>query len=216
MDDPRIDFVGLVSDTTGETVASFSDSLSMPTDPALQREGGDKDWNYSGVILLEPGIYQVRVAVRDSRTGRTGSSLQWVDIPQFSPDKITLGSIFLQENGAGRTLEADAVPDLMNGSVISIKRRFSRSSKVSYFLRVLNPRLASIVVQTRIYRGNRVVYQSVPGPPDVQGSEDVSRMLVRGTLPLEDLAPGDYTLEILVREPSSNPAAVQRVNFWVR
>jgi VWFA-related protein len=215
-DDPRIDFVGLVSDTAGETVASFSDSLSMPTDPVLQREGGDKDWNYSGVILLQPGIYQVRVAVRDSRTGRTGSSLQWVDIPQFSPDKITLSSIFLQENGASRTLEADAAPDLMNGSVISIKRRFSRSSKVSYFLRVLNPRLASIEAQTRIYRGNRLVLQSVPGPPDVQGSEDVSRMLARGTLPLEDLAPGDYTLEILVREPSSNSAAVQRANFWIR
>jgi VWFA-related protein len=215
-DDPRIDFVGLVSDATGETVASFSDSLSMPTDPALQREGGDKEWNYSGVILLEPGIYQVRVAVRDSRTGRTGSSLQWVNIPQFSPDKITLSSIFMQENGAGQTLEPNAVPDLMNGSVISIKRRFSGSSKVHYFLRVLNPRLASIVVQTRIYRGNRVVHQSVPGPPEVQGSEDVSRMLVRGALPLEDLAPGDYTLEILVGEPSSNPAAVQRINFWVR
>jgi hypothetical protein len=215
-DDPRIDFAGLVSDTAGETVASFSDSLSMPTDPALQREGGDKDWNYSGVILLAAGIYQVRVAVRDSRAGRTGSSLQWVDIPQFSPDKITLSSIFLQENGTGRTLEADAVPDLMNGSVISIKRRFSISSKVSYFLPVLNPRLTAIVVQTRIYRGNRVVCQSVPGPPDVQGSEDVSRMLIRGTLPLEDLAPGNYTLEILVREPSSNPAAVQRIHFWVR
>jgi hypothetical protein len=215
-DDPRIDFVGLVSDTAGETVTSFSDSLSMPTDPALQRAGGDKDWNYSGVILLEPGIYQVRVAVRDSRTGRTGSSLQWVDIPQFSPDKVTLGSIFMQETGAGRTLAAEAVPDLMNGSVISIKRRFSRSSKVSYFLRVLNPRLASIVVETRIYRGNRIVLQSAPGPPDLQGSEDVSRMLVRGALPIEDLAPGDYTLEILVREPSSNPAVVQRINFWIR
>ena len=215
-DDPRIDFVGLVSDTAGETVASFSDSLSMPTDPALQREGGDKDWIYSGVLLLEPGIYQVRVAVRDSRTGRTGSSLQWVDIPQFSPDKISLGSIFMQETGAGQTLPADAVPDLMNGSAISIKRRFSGSSKVSYFLRVLNPRLASILVQTKIYRGNRVVYQSAPGPPEAQGSEDVSRMLVRGALPIEDLAPGDYTLEILVRGPSSNPAVVQRVNFWVR
>jgi hypothetical protein len=215
-DDPRIDFGGLVSDAAGETVASFSDSLSMPADPALQREGGDKEWNYSGMIPLKPGIYQVRVAVRDSRTGRTGSSLQWVDVPQFSPDKITLGSIFLQENGAGRAMEADAVPDLMNGSDISIRRRFSRSSRVSYFLRVLNPRLAAIAMQTRIYRGNRIVFQSVPGPPDAKSSGDVSRMLIRGTLPLENLAPGDYTLEILVSEPASNPAPVQRIKFWIR
>jgi len=32
-------------------------------------------------LLLPPGLYQVRVAVRDRQSGLTGSAMTWVEIP---------------------------------------------------------------------------------------------------------------------------------------
>jgi hypothetical protein len=32
-------------------------------------------------LPLPPGLYQVRFAVRDRQTGRTGSAMTWIEIP---------------------------------------------------------------------------------------------------------------------------------------
>jgi len=38
----------------------------------------------SRTILLPPGLYQVRVAVRDRESGRAGSAIGWIEIPRVA------------------------------------------------------------------------------------------------------------------------------------
>ncbi len=42
-------------------------------------------WNQS--LPLPPGLYQVRVAVRDCQSGRTGSAMGWIEIPRAGPPR---------------------------------------------------------------------------------------------------------------------------------
>ncbi len=211
----RLDLAGLISNTDGDTVGSFSESLSLPADPENQEAVGDREWIYSGVIPAKPGMYQVRVAVRDSRTGRSGTSLQWIDIPPFGPDAVSLCSIILKDEGTGRVEPGSPQPEMMSSAAVSIKRRFPKSARVSYFMRILNPGAAPLLVQIRLYRGNHVVYESGAAPPKEQESEDVTRPLLHGLLPLTDLTPGDHTLEILVKDSSSNVVTSQKIHFWI-
>jgi hypothetical protein len=214
-DEASLDLAGIISDMEGKTVTSFSDSLKIPPVPENPAQRTDWEWIYSGQIGIKPGLYQVRAAVRDSRTGRAGSSLQWVEVPEFSLTGFTLGSIFSRETKAGGEA-ADSVPDMMDGTAISIGRRFAGTSRVDYFLRVYNVGRAALHVQARVYRGNRVVHETPPEPLEPRGSEDITRMVARGTLPVAKLSPGAHTLEILVTDASSNPPAIQRLRFWIR
>jgi hypothetical protein len=81
---------------------------------------------------------------------------------------------------------------------------------------VYNIGRAALQVKSRVYRGNRLVHESPFEPLEPRGSEDITRMFVRGTLPLQGLSPGSYTLEIDVKDASSNPPAVRRLPFWVQ
>ena len=197
----RIDLAGMVLNTEGETVTSFAAALAVPPADA---SSGPRERIYSGALPMKPGLYQVRIAVRDSWTGRSASAIQWLDVPGLSESRIVLGSAFLAEtSGAAR-------PDIFDGNSISIRRRFRPSSQVSYFLHVYDLERKPLVYQTRLYRSNSIVSESGFQP---LASPDAAAM-VTGRLPLESLPPGGYTLEITVKDSSRSPVA-QQVRFWI-
>jgi VWFA-related protein len=209
----RIELAGVVSNSAGDTVASFSDSLIPPWDPPAQME--NPEWIYSGVILLNPGIYQVRIAVRDARTGHCGSAIQWVEIPEFSPSGISVGSILLRQGPSLPAADGTAAPDDSQASASAVKRVFPRSSQASYYMRVFNPAGAPIRFQTRLYVGNHLLRQSEDTRIEAHSVEN-GRMLIQGTLPLAELSPGAHTLEIVVKVSPSIPPLLQKINFWVQ
>lgn len=212
----RIDLAGMVSNMDGETVTSFSDSLSIPAPSANQQEAGSREWIYSGAIPVKPGIYQVRVALRDSRTGHSASSLQWLEIPELMPSRILLGSIFLTETSQDPAGVAAPVPNIFDGASFSIKRRFQKSSQVSYLLHAYGLERDALLVQTKVYRGNQLVSQSGFEPPNPSASAASSPVLIRGKLSLDQLSPGPYVLEILVKDQTARPAATQRIHLWIQ
>jgi len=59
--------------------SSFKQKLDIPREVVLGKDGRFIKW--SQALLLPPGLYQLRVAVRDRQTGRTGSAMTWIEIP---------------------------------------------------------------------------------------------------------------------------------------
>lgn len=72
-----VDVLGIALDDRGR-FSSFKQKLEIPRE-VLTKDGGSIKWTQS--LRLPPGLYQVRVAVRDRQTGRTGSTIAWVEIP---------------------------------------------------------------------------------------------------------------------------------------
>jgi VWFA-related protein len=69
-----VDVLGIALDDHGR-FASFKQKLEIPQE-VLTKDRGFIKWTQS--LRLAPGLYQVRVAVRDRQTGRTGSAITWV------------------------------------------------------------------------------------------------------------------------------------------
>lgn len=70
-----VDVLGAAIDDRG-VCSTFKQKLDVPreavaTDPFVR-------WKQA--LLLPPGLYQVRVAVRDRQSGRTGSAMLWVEV----------------------------------------------------------------------------------------------------------------------------------------
>ena len=72
-----VDVLGVAVDDRGR-FSSFKQRLDIPHD-ALAKDGPFIKWTQ--VLPLPPGLYQVRVALRDRQTGRTGSAMTWIEIP---------------------------------------------------------------------------------------------------------------------------------------
>lgn len=80
-----VDVLGVALDDRGQ-FASFKQKLDIPREVVVAKEGRFIKWRQA--LPLPPGLYQVRVAVRERQTGRTGSAMTWIEIPvHFAPDK---------------------------------------------------------------------------------------------------------------------------------
>jgi VWFA-related protein len=73
-----VDVLGVALDDRGQ-FSSFRQKLDIPREVILAKDGRFINWKQS--LPLPPGLYQVRVAVRDRKSGRTGSTMMWLEIP---------------------------------------------------------------------------------------------------------------------------------------
>src|SRR5207248_10669603 len=67
-------------------------------------------------LFRSPGLYQVRAVARDSQSGRTGSAMQWVEIPDFTQREFRLSSIFLGERAPDEGAVAAGTEDAVQRS----------------------------------------------------------------------------------------------------
>ena len=74
-----VDVLGVAVDDRGQ-FSSFKQKLDIPREIVVGKDCCFIKWSQS--LPLPPGLYQVRVAVRDRKTGRTGSAMTWIEIPQ--------------------------------------------------------------------------------------------------------------------------------------
>jgi VWFA-related protein len=73
-----VDVLGVAVDDRGR-FSTFKQRLDVPREVVLAKDGRFIKW--SQALPLAPGLYQVRVAVRDDQSGRTGSAMTWIEIP---------------------------------------------------------------------------------------------------------------------------------------
>jgi VWFA-related protein len=79
-----VDVLGMALDDRGQ-FSSFKQKLEIPREAVSAKGGRFVKWSQS--LPLPPGLYQVRVAVRDRQSGRTGSAIGWIEIPRVGPPK---------------------------------------------------------------------------------------------------------------------------------
>ncbi len=81
-----VDVLGVALDDRG-SFSSFKQKLEIPREAVLAKEGRFVRWSQS--LPLPPGLYQVRVAIRDRQSKRTGSALGWIEIPPVEPKRLS-------------------------------------------------------------------------------------------------------------------------------
>jgi VWFA-related protein len=93
------DIICAVIDDRGKPVKQFGQRLSVTPSPLLPES--QQHVVYSFRFALAPGLYQVRAAARDLNSGRTGSAMQWVELPELKK-QFSMSSIFLGERTTGQ------------------------------------------------------------------------------------------------------------------
>jgi len=74
-----VDVLGVAVDDRGR-FSSFKQKLDIPRAVVVAKDGRFIKWTQA--LQVPPGLYQVRVAVRDRQTGRIGSAMTWIEIPR--------------------------------------------------------------------------------------------------------------------------------------
>ena len=128
---------------------------------------------------------------------------------------MELSSIFLKEQSERETAP-DLTPETLSQGRFSIQNRFSASARLNYFGSIYNAAGPEVQIQTTVYRGNRLVVQSLPKPLETgRDSAGPAQISFGDVLPIADFLPGSYTLEVTATDRSTNSTATQRVAFLI-
>ncbi|HEX2270567.1 MAG TPA: hypothetical protein VHH35_13565 [Pyrinomonadaceae bacterium] len=167
---------------------------------------------YSHKLPLKPGIYQVRVAARDEKSGSVGSSAQWIEIPDLSSKKLTLSTLLLggQFLSSGQDQKGEQVS-------FSVDRRFSRESQLTFFTVIYNATGAApkLEAQIEVLRGGQRVMASPLLPVAVESNSDLARIPYGAGVALKTLNPGRYVLKVTINDRNANTNAVNQIVFDV-
>lgn len=190
--------------------------------------------NYGLLVpIKKPGPYQLRTAVRDTATNRTGSAYEFIEVPDLKKGRLSLSGIALSSTYldlAALSLSSgvyNAPPD--NGDLVQptpAVRRFIPGMTIDYRYVIYNAlpstknSLPELTAQVRLFRdGEMISSKEEPASDSSRLQIDLKRLSAKGNLQLgDDLIPGNYVLQIIVTDPRAKEQygmASQWIDFEV-
>jgi hypothetical protein len=176
--------------------------------------------------IKKPGLYQYRVALRDSSNGKMGTASQIVAIPDLSKQRLTMSSMAVEDvtvptwqlitqgkigNGTGQTqLKSTLLYD-------TVLRQFAPNTVLRYGFEVYNATATSKAVhletEANILQNDKIVAH---GEPVKYDSVDAATPRISGAVMLNDkVQPGEYVLEVTVRDPATKRETKQLFPFQI-
>ncbi|MDQ1589404.1 MAG: hypothetical protein QOG71_31 [Pyrinomonadaceae bacterium] len=223
----QVEVAGALYDERGELKNAFQRSLTVTPNAVAPLNATPAAPDSNSVIVsthvpITPGIYQVRIAARDPRSGRTGSAAQWIEIPDIGKGKLAMSSIFLGEQTNKEIVPAkDATPqETALPVVITVDRRLARTSRLRFFTYIYNAARASdgnpdIALQVQVFRDDQPVITSPLRKLGTEGTTDFTSLPYAAEIPLAGLASGSYALQITTIDRVSKTTVMQRAKFMV-
>jgi VWFA-related protein len=218
-----IDLAGVVLNTDGKASASFRTQLNVNALPP-----GESTDDHAGVIYnfrapLAPGLYQVRVAARERATGRIGSSMQWVEIPDLKTQALNLSSLLIGVQPVAETQKASDTRTDAPQLQFTVNHRFRRLSRLGFLVFIYNAvraanngGAAELTAQVQVFNSSgRAVIESPARPIAMGTADDPARIPYAGAFPLQALARDQYVLRVTVTNQTTRANASQQVTFTV-
>ena len=196
------------------SISSFKQKLTIDADANSRNR--PLVWNQQ--LQLVPGLYQVRVAVRERKSGRAGSAMQWLDVPDLAGARFYLSSLFLAERNPTELTEAK-LADAPRSITVNVDHRFARGSVLRFQTYVYNAERAAaapdIEMQARILSDDTAVAVLPLAKLPTDTTLDQSRLPYWAEIALDSLAPGRYVLRVTAIDRRSRMAATQEAGFVI-
>lgn len=207
-----IDMVVLTMDESGRVV----DQVNRTETVSAKGEAYDRLLQQGLTYVLnvpvkQPGAYQVRVAVRDAASEKTGSASQFVEIPDLAKGGLTISGIILY----GLNLAAASQePEAQSGPAV---RRVKQGMALDYGYVIYNAQLnkstkkPQLTTQIKLFRNGKPFFTGRVSPLSMNQQTDMKRLIVGGRLQIGTaVATGDFVLQIIVTDTLVKEKSVDR------
>jgi hypothetical protein len=198
----KLDQLGFVLDANGKPIDRFANTIDLNLQPQTYQSALKRGFVATRTMNVKPGVYQIRIFVREVGFGLIGTANDYIEIPDMKADRLSTSSLFL----SGQAVEQGKVVQTAGIGGTPSQRRFQRNGEFSYSMVIYNAKpddskQPQLEMRTRVLKGNQVVFTSELRPVvPSEGSVVPSKIITGGVITLGKLAPDDYTLEVTVRD----------------
>ncbi|HXG68320.1 MAG TPA: VWA domain-containing protein, partial [Blastocatellia bacterium] len=194
---------GFVFDELGKLRGGFSETVTASLTPDQRRLANKGGLSYTQSTTLPPGIYQIRLAVRDTRTNKIGTMSRYLEVPDLSGGRFAASSLFLGSVPPGDMKTAPAP--------IAANRQISRKNDLRYAVFIYNPKLKDgkpqVRTQLTISQNGKPLFSEPETEVAVSGKDTPQQLLKWGQIGLGGVQPGRYTLTLTITDTLADKKA---------
>jgi len=230
-DKATLDIVGAVIDDTKRPVGRVRDTVKLNLDASQQAR--QKNIQYTTSFNLPPGKYQIKFVVRENQTGRMGSFIAEVTLPDLKKAPLKMSSILLaSQREPSKKPGKEIDPLVRNGQeyVPNISHVFRQDQHLYLLYEVYDPTRTkaaaddpkgsksriNLLSSLELIQGSTKVYETPVVQAraiNVEGRDAVSFEL---DVPLSGLKPGQYLCQLNVIDDAAGSFAFPRFAVLVR
>jgi VWFA-related protein len=215
-----IDVSAVYFDEKGVVQNSVMERI-VTTAPTIEKAQTYKnDLMFTYPAKLPPGIYQVRVAARDDKSGKVGSAHAWIEIPDLANKKLAMSSLLLGERTPAMMTNVSNSGGV-DPVALSASHRFQRQSMLRFLLFAYNGALSpadqkpDVAVQVQVIRDDQPVLTTALRKINADGITDLTRLPYAAEIPLNELLPGRYLLNVTLIDRVSKQSTSRQTHFDV-
>ena len=217
----QLNIFGKITHVSGRRAGIFEDPVITRATPQELTEAKDRKSAYQKAVSLSPGRYRVDVIVRDVASGATGVRHMGFEVPKYDASKLSTSTLIMAVKLEGMGDQpAVGMFTIGNVKVIpNVSGSYHRGSPVGVYMQIYNAGVdqttlrPSVDVEYALMKDGKEVGKQLE---DWRGNSDSGqRLTLARLLDSRSLAPGDYALEVRVKDRVSGQALVQSAKFTV-
>jgi GWxTD domain-containing protein len=217
----RMNVFGKVWSVTDRKLGAFEETLTTTATTEELAEAKDRQSVYGKAVILPPGKYRLDVLVRDVNSGATGFQQHAFTVPRLEETKLQISSIVLAAK-LESTRDRPGVNQFTIGRtkvVPNISGIYHRGAPLGVYLQVYN----AAIDQTTLRPSVDVVYVLLKDGQELSKqsedwvgmSEAGQRLTLARLLETSSLVPGQYNLEIRIRDHVTGQTLTPTTRFTV-
>jgi VWFA-related protein len=225
----RLDFIGQLKNARGMLQGAVRDEITVKLKGENAGLMGQRNLGYDTGFTLPPGTYTLKLLARENQTGKMGTFESKFVIPDLTSARtyLPISSVVVgyqreKLSAAVANVEKDkkltAANPLVQDNlklIPSVTRVFRHAQDMFVYLEAYQPSAANfqlMVASVTFYRGKVKAFETAP-LQITQGLTKAKAVPVSFSLPLNQLTPGRYTIQVSVINPSAQKFATWRSPF---
>ncbi|MDQ3747012.1 MAG: GWxTD domain-containing protein, partial [Acidobacteriota bacterium] len=217
----RINIFGRITAVSGRRAGVFEDPVITTATTAELADMKDRKSAYQRAVPLPPGTYKVDVIVRDVESGATGVRHLGFTVPKYDPGKLSVSTLVLAAR-LQNVNESAAVGMFTIGQykvIPNVSGTYHRNEPVGVYLQVYNAGVdqttlrPSVDVEYVLLKDGKEIGKQ---PEDWSGMSDAGqRLTLARLLRTDQLTPGDYKVQVRIRDRVSGQTLAPEANFTI-
>jgi len=217
----QLNIFGKITHVSGRRAGVFEDPVITRATPEELVEAKERKSAYQKAVALAPGNYKLDVIVRDVTSGATGVRHINVPVPKYDPNKLSTSTLILAAKLEGLGDQpAVGMFTIGNVKVIpNVSSIFHRGSGVGIYMQIYNAGIdqttlrPSVDVEYALIKDGKELAKQTE---DWRGNSDAGqRLTLARLLDSRPLNPGEYTLEVRVKDRVSGQSLVQTAKLTI-
>jgi GWxTD domain-containing protein len=221
LQEAQLNIFAKITHVSGKRAGQFEDPVITRATPEELSDAKERKSAYQKAVALTPGRYRVDIIVRDISSGATGVRHQGFEVPKYDPAKLSTSTLILAAKLEGLGDQpAVGMFTIGNVKVIpNVSGTYHRGTPVGVYMQIYNAGIdqttlkPSVDVEYALLKDGKELGKQTE---DWRGNSDAGQRLTLARLiDSRGLNPGDYSIEVRVRDRVSGQSLVQTAKFSV-